>query len=416
MRTLTSSQRRWLIIGLGIVSLIVVTFVFRESAWHALQQMTAKTSSTTERSGQLKATPPSSKTGPGQAYAMVTPLERQLIGVKTGVVETHPLQTVIRAVGRIEYDEQRLVHVNLRLSGWIDDLFVDYTGQSVRKGQPLFTLYSQELVTAQEEYLLALHAEMQIQESPLVDVREQAELLLESARDRLRLWTLTEAQIRELARRGKPQTYVTIYSPASGYVVEKKAFQGMFVKPEMTLYTIADLSTVWAQAEIFEYEVPFVRVGQPATLTLDAYPGEGFHGEIAYIYPYLNKQARTVKVRLEFPNPTMRLKPDMYGTVRLEVDHGETLAVPEEAVIDSGIRTVVFVARGEGLFEPREVTLGPKMGRYYEVVEGLAQGEHIVTSGTFLLDSESKLMTSTSMMGALGMGGIKMEQAHMGEM
>ncbi|MGH7207549.1 MAG: FixH family protein, partial [Nitrospiraceae bacterium] len=243
-----------------------------------------------------------------------------------------------------------------------------------------------------------------------------AEQMVEGAHDRLRLWTLTDGQINELARRGKAQTYVTIYSPIRGYVIDKKVFKGRFVEPEMTLYTIADLSTVWVNAEIYEYEVPFVKLGQPATVTFASYPGEQFHGQVSYIYPYLNKEARTVKVRLELPNPDVRIKPEMYGDVLINANRGITLALPEQAVLDSGRRTLVFVVRGEGLFEPRTVKLGPQIGSYYEVREGIAEGERVVTSGNFLIDSESKLMAATNMMGALGMGGIRMEQAQMGKM
>jgi RND family efflux transporter MFP subunit len=359
---------------------------------------------------------PSTHVDPGQAYAMVTPARQQLIGVTTALVSMQPLQTVIRAVGRVAYDEQRLTHVNLRISGWVEDLFVDYTGQLVRKGQPLFTLYSQELVSAQEEYLLAVKANAKIQDSPLQEVRHQTTQMVQSAHDRLRLWTLSDQQIDEVARRGKPQTYVTIHSPVTGYVIDKKVFKGTMVKPEMTLYAIADLSTVWVQAEVFEYEMPFVKVGQQGILTLAAYPGETFQGEITFIYPYLNQEAHTNVVRLVFKNPKLRLKPDMYGTVEIQVNRGRKLVVPEQAVLDSGTRQIVYVVRGEGMFEPRQVTLGPKVGNLYEILEGLAQNERIATSGTFLLDSESKLMASSNMMGALGMGGIKMEQAHMGKM
>ena len=362
------------------------------------------------------AMPARTESAPVQAYAMVPPTRQQLIGVKTEMVGKQHLETAIRAVGKVDYDEQRIAHVNLRISGWVEDLFVDKTGELVHKGQPLFTLYSQELVTTQEEYLLALSTQDQLQDSPLLEVREQASQMVETARDRLRLWTLTDDQIRELARRGKPQTYVTIFSPVAGHVIDKQVFKGMYVEPKMTVYSIVDLSTVWVQAEIFEYEMPFVRVNQKATLTLDAYPGESFYGQVAYIYPYLNKKARTVKVRLEFLNPTLRLKPDMYGTASIRIKRGPTLAVLDQAVLDSGMRKVVFVVRGEGMFEPRQITVGPKVGLYYEVVEGLREGERVVTSGNFLLDSESKLMASTNMMGPLGMGGIKMEQAAMGEM
>lgn len=359
---------------------------------------------------------PSQNIGPAQAYAMVAPLKQQLIGVKTMAVEKRPMETIVRAVGRVDYDEQRVAYVNLRISGWVEKLFVDYTGQVVQKGQPLLTLYSPDLVATQDEYLLALRVRDKVEDSPIPEVRQQADQMVEAARDRLRLWTLTDKQVDELARQGKAQTYVTIYSPIRGYVIDKKVFKGGFVQPEMTLYTIADLSTVWVNAEIYEYEVPFVQMGQPATVTFASYPGEQFHGRVSYIYPYLNKDARTVKVRLDLPNPDFRIKPDMYGDVLVNVDRGSKVAIPEQAVLDSGMRTLVFVVRGEGLFEPRAVKLGPKVGSYYEVREGVTQGDVVVTSGNFLIDSESKLMAATNMMGALGMGGIRMEQAQMGEM
>lgn len=414
-----------IVIGLGIFGIIVLVGAvgfLNDGGWQKVPYLTESMPklgpqqdpgmTSMEQMGTAIYTEPAST----QAYATVTPIRQQLTGVKTAPVGRHHLETTIRAVGRVEYNEQRIAHVNLRISGWIEDLFVDYTGQLVRKGQPLFTLYSPDLVTAQDEYLLARRAQAQVEDSPLQEVRQQAAQLVEAARDRLQLWTVTDEQINELDRQGKAQTYLTIFTPIAGHVIEKKAFKGMFVEPRMTVYTIADLSTIWVQAEIYEHEVAFVQEGQSATLTLAAYPGEFTQGQVTYIYPNLNKEARTVKVRLVFPNPDLRLKPDMYGTVVIEVDRGTKLAVPDQAVLDSGVRKVVFVVRGEGIFEPREVTLGSKIGPYYEVVEGLAEGERIVTSGTFLLDSESKLMVSTSAMGALGMGGIQMEQASMGEM
>lgn len=377
---------------------------------------TNRAADTKRESMQGRLTASSQGRGPAQSYALVTPQKQQLIGVKTMVVEKRPMETVVRAVGRVGYDEQRIAHVNLRISGWVEDLFVDYTGQVVRKGQPLFTLYSPDLVTTQDEYLLALRARDKITDSPIAEVHQQAEQMVKAARDRLRLWTLTDEQINDLAKRSKAQTYVTIYSPIRGYVIDKTVFKGMFVQPDMRLYTIADLSKVWVNAEIYEYEVSFVGVGQTATMTFASYPGEKFHGRVSYIYPYVNKDARTVKVRLDLPNPDIRIKPDMYGDVVVNVDRGSHVAIPEQAVLDSGTRTLVFVVRGEGVFEPRTVKLGPRIGSYYEVHEGVTEGDRVVTSGNFLIDSESKLVASTNMMGALGMGGIKMEQAQMGEM
>ncbi len=354
--------------------------------------------------------------GSSQAAPVVSPLRQQMIGVQTMLVEKRQLSTTVRAVSRVTYNEQRITHVNLRISGWIENLYVDFAGKAVKKWQPLFTLYSPELVATQEEYLLALQALEDITQSPLPHVHQQAQQVVDAARDRLRLWTFTDSQIEELAIRGTPTTSVTIYSPMKGYVIDKAAFQGMFVKPEMTMYTIADLSTIWVQAEVYEYELPFVKEGQAATLTLEAFPGETFSGQVTYIYPYLNKKARTVQVRLEFPNPHIRLKPDMYGTTIIEINRGHRLAIPNQAVLDSGLRQMVYVAHEKGRFEPREVTLGAKVGSFFEVTNGLDEGERIVTSGTFLLDSESRLMGTNNMMGALGMGGTKMETAKMGKM
>jgi len=354
--------------------------------------------------------------GPSQAFAMVNRAKQQLIGVKTAVVEKHPLDTTIRAVGRVDYNEQRIAHVNLRISGWVDDLFVDYTGQVVRKGQPLFTLYSPDLVASQDEYLLALRTQQKLKDSPLPEVHQQAEDLVQASRERLHLWTISDQQLNELARRGKANIYLTISSPNAGYVIDKKVFKGMFVEPQMQLYTIADLSTVWVNAEIYEYEVPFVKVGQTGTVTFTAYPGQAFYGRVSYIYPFLNPESRTVKVRLELPNTDMQLKPEMYGDVEIQINRGYRVAIPEQAVLDSGSRKLVFLVRGEGLFESREVKVGSKIGSLYEVQEGLEVGDRIVTSGNFLIDSESKLMAATDMMGSLGMGGIRMEQARMGEM
>ncbi len=364
----------------------------------------------------MKAMSGASDMEPAQVSLMVSPLRQQMIGVQTALVEKRRLSTRVRAVGRITYNEQRIAHVNLRISGWIKNLYVDFTGKPVKKGQPLFTLYSPELVATQEEYVLALRAFDDIQQSPLPQVHQQAEQVVDAARDRLRLWTFTDNQIEALEIQGTPTTSVTIFSPISGYVIDKTAFQGMFVKPEMTMYTIADLSTIWVQAEVYEYELPFIQIGQSAKLTLESFPGEPFPGRVTYIYPYLNKASRTVQVRLEFSNPQVRLKPDMYGTVLIQVDRGPRLAIPDQAVLDSGLRQVVFVAHEKGMFEPREITLGPQVGSFYEVTNGLKEGERIVTSGTFLLDSESRLMATSNMMGALGMGGVKMEQAQMGKM
>ena len=419
MSTTKISGRRpiWIAFGIGILMLTLGAWLI--TGWegsYSPPQESPSFQSQTKQGERSHEGMPKTDMGPAQAYAMVSPTKQQLIGVKTAVIERRPLETTIRAVGRVGYNEERITHVNLRVSGWVEELFVDYTGQVVNKGQPLFTLYSPELVSSQDEYLLALRTKAKLKDSPLPEAQDQAEHLVEAARDRLRLWTVSDRELEELVQRGRAKTSMTISSPFSGYVTEKNVFRGMFVEPGMRLYTIADLSTVWVNAEIYEFEVPFVKVDQQAAITFSSYPGQPFYGRVSYIYPYLNEQARTVKVRLELPNPGLRLKPEMYGDVLLKINRGNQVAVPEQAVMDSGTRKLVFLVRGEGLFEPREVKAGPKIGSFYEVQEGLEAGDRVVTSGNFLIDSESKLMASTDMMGSLGMGGIRMEQAQMGQM
>ena len=354
-----------------------------------------------------------------QVPIQLSPAQQQLIGVTYGAAERKPLTKVIRTVGRVEYDERKLAEVTLKIAGWIQDLYVDYTGKLVKKGQPLFTIYSPDLVTAQEEYLLALRTRISLKDSRVPGALESAESLLRVSRDRLRLWDLTERQIRELEEAGKPKLYQTIYSPIGGFVIDKTAFKGHRVEPGMTLYKIADLSTIWVQADIYEYELPFIREGQAALVTLAYYPGEQWQGTVDYIYPYLDTQTRTNKVRFVFPNPDVRLKPGMYANMELNVSLGEQIVVPESAVLHSGTRKLVFVDQGQGRLAPREVTLGIQADGYVGIVSGLSAGERIVTSGNFLIDSESKLAAAESMMammGAIGMGDWKMESAKSMEM
>jgi len=324
-------------------------------------------------------------------FIRLTEWKQQLIGVKTAPVVMRPLAKVIRTVGKVDYDETKLVSVNLKIEGWVEELFVDYTGKLVKKGQPLFTIYSPELVSVQEEYLLALKGQKYLKGSAFNDIASGAHTLLESAKRRLLLWDITEKQIEELERRGKPDTYLTIYSPVTGFVVEKNVVKGLHIMPGMDLYRIADLSTVWVYADIYEYEVPYVKVGEPAIITVTSYPGEVWVGRIGYIYPYLEGTTRTLKVRLEVPNSDLKLKPDMFANVELRLQLGRKLALPESAVVYTGKRALVFVDLGQGRFQPREVKLGAKSNGHFEVLSGVEEGEKVVTSGNFLIDSESNL-------------------------
>jgi Cu(I)/Ag(I) efflux system membrane fusion protein len=349
----------------------------------------------------------------------LSPAQRQMIGVTSEPVERTRLKKTIRTVGRVDFDERRLTDVTFKISGWVQELFVDYTGKPVRKGDPLLTLYSPDLVTSQEEYLLALQTRDQLAHSSLPEARTGSQGLVEAARRRLLLWDLTPQQISALEERGTPQTYLTLSAPASGIVVEKMVLNGMRVEPGMKLYRIADLSNVWLYADIYEPEISLVRVGQTVAISLASYPGEIFRGKIIYIYPYLETQTRTNRIRLEFANPQGKLKPGMYANSEIEIDLGTKLTVPESAVLQSGLRQLAFVDQGQNVFTPREIKLGVKAGSRFVVLDGLAAGERVVTSGNFLLDSESKLQSATSMMGmmsAIGMGDWKMESARPMEM
>jgi Cu(I)/Ag(I) efflux system membrane fusion protein len=334
----------------------------------------------------------------------ISPEKQQLIGVKIGTVEMKPLEKVIRTVGRVDYDEKRIVTVSPKIGGWIEDLFVDFTGKYVMKGEPLLTIYSPELVSTQEEYLIALRAKRDLVKSPFPEVAGSGYSLAESAKRRLKLWDITDDQIRILEETGQPRKTLTLYSPFSGFVLEKAAYNGMNVMPGIALFKLADLSVVWLYADIYEYELPFIRLGQQASIQLSYIPGEIFTGKAIYIYPSLNPETRTAKVRFEIPNSQGRLKPEMYANVEIKVHLGQKLAVPEGAIIDTGLRQMAIVDKGSGYFEPREVKVGAKVDDYYEVIKGLKAGERVVTSANFLIDSESKLKEALAGVGSAHAG------------
>jgi Cu(I)/Ag(I) efflux system membrane fusion protein len=330
---------------------------------------------------------------------------QQLIGVKIGTVEMKPLEKVIRTVGRVDYDEKRIVTVSPKIGGWIEDLYVDFTGRYVRQGEPLLTIYSPELVSTQEEYLIALEAKKSLTKSPFPEVAGSGLSLAESAKRRLKLWDITDDQIRILEETGQAKKTLTLYSPFSGFVLEKSAYKGMNMMPGIALFKLADLSVVWLYADIYEYELPFIRLGQQASIQLSYIPGETFTGKAIYIYPSLNPETRTAKVRFEIPNSHERLKPEMYANVEIKVHLGRKLVVPEGAIIDTGLRQMAIIDKGSGYFEPREVKLGSKVDNYYEVIQGLMAGERVVTSANFLIDSESKLKEAVGSMAGMEHGG-----------
>jgi len=382
-------KRLYLGIGMGLVLLGAGALMLANVPVHvhedkgSAQEMPADSVGERDTSGPADAL--------GRAPISLDLRRQQLIGVRTVPVERSELTRTIRTVGLVEYDETRLADVNMRIDGWIQDLHVDYTGRFVRAGDPLFTLYSPELLATQQEYLLALETRDRLHHSLIPDVPESANRLLASTRQRLALWDLPPDQIAALEEARQPKTTLLFRSPVDGFVIEKRVFKGMHVRPGDSLYRIADLSTVWVEADFYESEVAVLRQGQRATVTMDAYPGERFAGRIIYIYPYVEERTRTVRVRFAFPNPGGRLKPGMFANVKLEVDLGAGLTVPTNALLDAGTRQFVFVSLGDGQFDPRPVRVGQRLAEAVQILEGLEEGEHVATNATFFIDSESQL-------------------------
>src|SRR2546426_2473378 len=427
MKITSETQSRTLLIG-GVIAALIVGVVGGYFAAHLgmadMPGMKSMEMGVKQGMGNMKDTGAKSMQGmegmPGMSTAptgtiVIPAVTRQLIGVRTAPVSYAPLAQEIRAVGTVEYDERKLTKVNLRVSGWIEQVFINAIGQSVRAGQPRLTLDSPDLLATQDENLLALNAQAQLEGSPLAEARQDAAALVASARERLRLWNLNDEQIAAVERRGKAERVLTVYAPSSGIVLKRQALPGNYVEPGTTLYELADLSTVWIHGDIYGSEITAVRLNQSAEVTFEAYPGETFRGKVAYIYPYLNEATRTVRVRMEFANPHLKLKPGMYGNVMLHVDAGRRLVVPKEAVLDSGLRQLVFLDLGQGVYQPYPVKLGRRSQDYVEVLEGIKEGDRVVTSANFLLDAESKLASAGSMqamMGQIGMADWQMRGAH----
>jgi membrane fusion protein, copper/silver efflux system len=321
----------------------------------------------------------------------ITPEKQQLMGVEYGTVEYENATGSIHAAARVTLDETRIAKVQSRLEGWIDQLFVDFTGKFVTRGDALLTIYSPEALATQMEYLLAIKAQHTMRDNPLHEMMGSTDNLVAAAKKRLELWDISDQQIDGIAATGQPLQNLTLYSPISGFVMERNAFAKQRVTPEMVLYTVADLSSVWVIADVFEYESAGVRMNQQATLTLASQPGRTYHGRVSYILPQVDPVTRTVKVRIAFANPGLALKPDMYGEVDLQTGGTRKLVAPLSAVLNSGREQRVFVDKGNGYFEPREVKTGAQMDNRVEILSGLKAGERIVISGNFLMDSESRL-------------------------
>ncbi len=329
-----------------------------------------------------------------QGVVTVDEARRQLIGVRVGAVLEAPLRQTFRAVGRITYDESNLTDVTLKVRGWITKLFVSQTGQRVSKGQPLFQLFSPELFSAEQDFLLASHAGAT---APALagTAPAQGEVLARAARQRLELLGIGDAEIELLARRGTPSESIAFPSPAGGFVIEKDVVEGASVDAGMRLYRIAKLDKVWVEADVYEADLAHVRVGQAATITLDYLPGRTYEAKVAYVYPFLDPAARTGRVRVELANKALELRPGMFASVTLAASSEPRVLVPASAVVYTGPRRLVFLELGEGRFRPQEVRVGNQADGMYEVLEGLKAGDRVATSGVFLLAAEARISTAT---------------------
>lgn len=333
----------------------------------------------------------------------IDPVTRQSIGVRTAKAERRSISRVISTVGRIDYDEQRLYRLHPKVEGWVEELRVDTTGEEVTRGDVLLGIYSPQLVSTQQEYLLALRNLEKLSDSPFPDIRRGAQELLDSSFQRLKLLDVPEHQLQELKDTRQVMKRLHIHSPATGVVTHVGVREGQYVAPKDELFVIADLSTIWVFVDIYEDELPWVQIGDSADMRVLAVPGEVFNGRLTYIYPYAESKTRTVKARLEFDNPNGLLKPNMFANVSINArTRQDAVTVPAQAIVRSGLREQLFVVRGPGVFEPRDVIIGVTSDGLTEVSQGIQAGEEVVVSAQFLIDSESKLREATAKMQKVG--------------
>src|ERR1700688_4770224 len=339
------------------------------------------------------AAPPASVDAP-LVPVQISAQRLQSIGVKVGTVERKMVEDEIRTTGNVAVDETRLAYVQVRYSGYIEKVFADATYQFIRKGQPLFTIYSPDVVATEREYLVAEQNQQQVAQSSVPGVASSAASLLDATSERLKQWGVPQQEITRLESSGQVQQALEFDSPVSGYITERNALPSVSVQPDMRLFTVADLSSVWVQAQVFQNDLGRIKVGDPATLTVSTFPGRTFRGRVNFIYPQLDTDTRTAKVRIIFANSELQLKPGMFVNVALRVPMGRQLVIPATGVMQSGTRQIAFVERSDGYLDPREVELGPRIGDDFVVAKGLKAGEQIVTSANFLIDSESQLQAS----------------------
>lgn len=385
---------------LAIVGNIALVALLTGLWWHShggddkRPASSVRSDSLAESSSVPPAPASSSPAEPALAPVQLSADRLQSIGVKFGTVERKELHDEIRVTGNVAVDETRLSYVQTRFSGYIQKVFADATYKYVRRGQPLFTIYSPELATAEREYLSAKQTADVLSRSTVPGVSAGISSLLAASTERLKQWNVPQKEIARLESTGEVRPEIAIDSPSSGYITERNALPNLTVQPDTRLYTIADLSTVWIFAQVFQNDLGRFRIGETAALTVDSYPGKTLRGKVDFIYPDVDMTTRTARVRLIFANRNMLLSPGMFVNVVLEVPLGNQLVVPVDGVIQSGTRQIVFLNHGDGYLEPREVQLGAQADDHYIILKGLKQGDHIVTSANFLIDSESQLQAA----------------------
>lgn len=366
--------------------------------YHISAPTTANTPAMTVPSAQDSsvALPPidSSGTAAQLVPIQISPQRLQSIGVKIGEVQRKRVQDEIDTTGNVAVDETKVAYVQLRYSGYIQKVFVDATYQHVQKGQPLFTIYSPDVAATEREYLVAKQNQREVAQSTVPGVTASAASLLDAAVERLEQWSVSRQEIARLESSGQVEQAIEVDSPVSGYITERNVLASVAVQPDMRLYTIADLSTVWIQAQAFQQDLGRIKRGDPAMLTVNSFPGRVFSGRVDFIYPQVDMDTRTAKVRLVFPNPSIQLKPGMFVNVALKIPMGQQLVIPATGILQSGSREIAFVNRGDGYIEPRDVQVGQRVGDDFIVLKGLKAGEQVVTSANFLIDSESQLQAA----------------------
>lgn len=395
-------QRAFLVailVNIGLVSALALLWLhFRRPPSQSAQPSSgtvATAGQTANSSGMELPQPPDAQNSTSDMDPVqLTPQRMQSIGVKLGKAQLKAVRTELRVTGNVDVDERKLATVQTRFPGWIRNVYADATYDYVRKGQSLFTIYSPDLVTTEQEYLLARKNQQRLQSSSVSGVANEAGTLVEAARARLEQWEIPESEIAKVESTGKAITDLTINSPVSGFIKERNVLPNMYVQPETKLYTVADLSTVWVYAQVFQTDLGQVQPGDPATVTVDAYPGRTFHGRVDSILPEVDMNTRTARVRLIFSNPALALKPGMFVDVVLQKPMGKALIIPASSIFHSGSRNLVFINKGQGNLEPREVLLGQRAGDDYVVLNGMKPGESLVTSANFLIDSEAQLQAA----------------------